>query len=58
MIQEIGFALDRSFYFDWTHVIDTTEKFSLDVLCYWLQLCRIDIQQGEGLGLDWGRGSD
>src|SRR5271169_4000154 len=33
-------------------------KLSLDVLCYWLQLGRIDSQQGEGLGLDWGRGSD
>src|SRR5438477_9101547 len=33
-------------------------KFSLGVLCYWLQLGRIDIEQGEGLGLDWGRGSD
>src|SRR5271168_4458394 len=33
-------------------------KFSLDVLCYWLQLGRIDIEQGEGLGLDWGWGSN
>src|SRR3954451_13224550 len=33
-------------------------KFSLDVVCCWLQLGRIDIQQGEGLGLDWGWGSN
>src|SRR5207237_9775546 len=30
----------------------------LGVLCYWLQLGRIDIEQGEGLGLDWGWGSN
>src|SRR5204863_9826420 len=33
-------------------------KRSLGLLCYWLQLGRIDIEQGEGLGLDWGWGSD
>src|SRR3954451_5009800 len=33
-------------------------KFLLDVVCYWLQLGRIDIEQGEGLGLDWGWGSN
>src|SRR6266480_7527933 len=33
-------------------------KFSVDVLGYWLQLGRIDIEQGEGLGLDWGWGSN
>src|SRR5271169_4482386 len=38
--------------------IDTTEKISLGVLFYWLQLGRIDTQQGEGLGLDWGWGSN
>ena len=43
-VPEVGLhqcPLDRSFYFDETHVIDTTEKFSLGVLCYWLQLGRI-----------------
>src|SRR2546423_10311977 len=40
------------------HVIDTPEKIFLGVLCYWLQLGRIDIQQGECLGLDWGWGSN
>src|SRR5271170_8345963 len=33
-------------------------KFRLVVQCYWLQLGRIDIEQGEGLGLDWGWGSN
>ena len=28
------------------------------MLCYWLQLGRIDIQQGEGLSLDWGWGGN
>ena len=28
------------------------------MLCYWLQLGRIDIEQGEGLSLDWGWGGN
>src|SRR2546429_9898855 len=33
-------------------------NFSMGMPCYWLQFGRIDIQQGEGLGLDWGWGSN
>src|SRR5271163_2738324 len=33
-------------------------KFSLGVLSYWLQRGRIDIEQGEGLGLDRGWGGN
>ena len=51
-------ALNRSFYFDETHVIDAMKKIAAGRLCYWLRLGRVDVEQGEGLGLDRGRGSN
>src|ERR1700732_4356579 len=50
--------LARSFYFDETHVIDAMKKIAAGRLCYWLRLGRVDVEQGEGLGLDRGRGSN
>src|SRR5580704_13448347 len=34
------------------------KKIAAGRLCYWLRLGRVDVEQGEGLGLDRGRGGN